>query len=393
MTEPKAPPNKKHKWALWGSIGFFTLSGFVWLIYWLVWGQFHETTNDSYVNGNMIMITPQEPGIVTTILADNAQLVEAGQPLVELDRHDYEIALQAARANLGNTVRQVVGLFLKVKELEAKREVTEADLFRARLDYQHRLALVTDISVSKEDFEHSEAAFAAAIATVAQVGRQLAAAKAEVENSTVPTHPLVERAKSNLRTAFLALHRCTVLAPARGIVTQRKAQVGQWIKGSDPLMSLVPLDQIWVDANFREVDLKNIRIGQPVELFSDMYGRGQKYHGRVVGLNPGTGSVFSILPPQNATGNWIKIVQRIPVKISLDPEELKARPLVLGLSMTVTIDTHTRTGLQLPAQAPAVAVYSTGIYIDELEGVDQMVDKIISDNWITEGNHEASIDR
>jgi membrane fusion protein (multidrug efflux system) len=188
------------------------------------------------------------------------------------------------------------------------------------------------------------------------------------------------QAKASLKEAFLNLHRCTVLSPVRGIVTQRKIQVGQYVKSQDPLLSIVPLDQIWVDANFREVQLENLRIGQPVRLRSDMYGGDMDFHGTIVGLNPGTGSVFSVLPPQNATGNWIKIIQRIPVKISLKSEELNKAPLVLGLSMTVWANTHERDGRRLPTATLIKPAYETVIYEEELSGVDQLIEAIIAEN-------------
>lgn len=378
---PSSEPKKqRHKKVLIGAIIFFILCGALYAIYWGMWGQFKESTDDAYVNGNMITITPQIEGIVTTILTDNTQLVEAGQILVELDSHDYEIAFEKSKADLADTVRQVVQLFLKVDELDAKREVNQAHLMRASLDYKHRTELVADGSVSREEFEHSETAFYAAYFSLAEVMKELQAAQAEVENTSIATHPKVEQAKAALQKDFLSLHRCKVLAPTRGIITQRKAQVGQWVKSEDPLMALVPIDEMWVDANFREVDLKNLRIGQPVKLVSDMYGDKMAFHGHVIGLNPGTGSVFSILPPQNATGNWIKIIQRVPVKISLNPLELKLHPLVLGLSMTATVDTHDRQGLQLPLASEAKPIYASDVYTDELAGVDEIINQIINDN-------------
>jgi membrane fusion protein (multidrug efflux system) len=371
---------RKHKFFFWGALFFFVLCGLIWFMYWLIWGQFYESTEDAYVTGNMIMVTPQEWGIITSILVDNAQLVDAGQPILEIDRHDYEIALEGAKADLGDAVRKSTQMFIQVEQLKAKKEASKADLVRAVLDYEHRKALVSDASVSVEDFEHSETTLAAAWATYRETDKMLAGAAALVENTTVATHPIVEQAKASLKKAFLSLHRCTVLAPARGIITQRRAQVGQWVNASDPLMALVPLDQIWVDANFREVSLKNLRIGQPIEMHADMYGRGVHFHGKVVGLNPGTGAVFSILPPQNATGNWIKIIQRVPVKIGLELKEIEQYPLMLGLSTTVTVDTHDRSGDRLPGAAPVEAVYSTDVYEDELSGVDEMIDQIIADN-------------
>jgi membrane fusion protein (multidrug efflux system) len=369
-----------HQKVWWIATAFFLLLALGWGGYWLIWGQYTETTDDAYVNGNMITITPQEEGIVTTILADNTELVEAGQVLVQIDTHDYEIAFERAKADLADTVRSVCEMFIKVGELSAKKRVAEAELLRATLDYNHRLALVGDQSVSLEDFEHSETTRFAAEARLQEVGKELERAEAEVRHTTVINHPKVRQAKAGVRKAFLALHRCKVRAPTRGIVTQRRAQVGQWVRAFDPLMALIPVDQIWVDANFREVSLKNLRIGQPVKLIADMYGSEVKFQGKVVGLNPGTGSVFSILPPQNATGNWIKIVQRVPVKIELNPMEIELHPLVLGLSMTVTVDTHQREGLRLPRASPQEAVYASDVYTDELVGVEPIIDEIIEQN-------------
>ncbi len=387
MTNPptaKPAPNperkRKQKQIFWIASWVFIGLALIYGIYWLAWGRYHVETDDAYVNGNMISITPQVDGIVTTILADNTQMVEEGQPLIILDVHDYEIALDHAKAALGDAVRSVVQMFLRVEELEARREMRKSDLLRSSWDYNHRQALVADGGVSREDFEHSETAFYSAFAALREVDKQLQSAQAEVENTSVDTHPSVEEAKANLRRAFLNLHRCIVRAPARGIVTQRKAQVGQWTRGADTLFYLVPLDQMWVDANYREVELKNLRIGQPVELIADMYGRDAKYSGKIVGLNPGSGSVFSILPPQNATGNWIKIIQRIPVKISLNQDEVKAHPLVLGLTMTVRTSTYDRSGQRMPDARGAEPVYQTDVYRDELAGVDELIAEIVAEN-------------
>ena len=274
----------------------------------------------------------------------------------------------------------VVQRFIRVRELEASRDVAKSDLLRTSWDYNHRQALVGDGSVSREDFEHSETAFYGAFAHLREVDQAVEGARSEVENTTVETHPMVEEAKANVRKAFLGLSRTFVRAPARGIITQRRAQVGQWVGGSDTLLALVPVDQIWVDANYREVELKNMRIGQPVVMYADMYGGRQRFHGQIVGLNPGTGSVFSILPPQNASGNWIKIIQRVPVKISLDPDELRHAPLVLGLSMNVRTLTNDRSGLRLPRCSPVHPIYETNIYRDELLGAEPLIDAVIAEN-------------
>lgn len=380
MTEIDNSNGKKQKKWIWIATAIFLVLGIGFLIYWWIWGQYSETTNDTYVNGNMVEITPQVAGIVTKIYIDNTELVEEGKPLLELDPHDYEIEFEKAKAHLANVVREVAQLFLKVEELHATKQVRMAELIRTFLDYQHREALVGDGSVSVEDYEHSRTAFMGAYAAVTAIEKQHEQAVVEISGRTIATHPKVEQAKAELKKAYLFLHRCTVLAPTRGIITQRKAQVGQWVKENDPLMALIPLDQIWVDANFREVSLKNFRIGQPVEMFSDMYGRRLKFHGKLVGLNPATGSILSILPPQNATGNWIKIVQRVPVKISLDPQEILHHPLVMGLSITATVDTHQREGAQLPSILPCKVLYATPSYDEELKGVTALIEEIIQNN-------------
>ena len=291
MTVPEttSPPANHHRRTFWAATGFFLFCALFLGLYWLAWGRFHKRTDDAYVNGNLIVLTPQEPGIVISILADNAELVEEGDPVLQLDPHDFTIAFEKAEAELGESVRLVSQMFFKVEELKAKKEVSELQVMKAQLDYNHRAALVEDAGVSREDYEHSEIALLSAIASLNETEQELAGSIARIANTTVATHPLVQQAKSVLRDAFLALHRCTVLAPARGIITQRKAQVGQWVMPNDPLMALVPLDQMWVDANFREVDLKNFRIGQPVSLFADMYGRRKKFHGKILGLKSRNG--------------------------------------------------------------------------------------------------------
>ena len=317
------------------------------------------------------------------ILADNTNFVQEGQPLIEINRHDFEIALQMAKANLAESVREVCSLFIQVEELKAKKQSAQANLLKAKREFEHRKMLVEDKSVSLENFEHSQTTLSSALGQVKQVEKELAMAIAKVTNTTIENHPLIEKAKSALRSSFLSLNRCTVRSPVSGIITLRKAQVGQWVAPSTPLLSVVPLDQIWVDANFREVSLKNLRVGQQVELYSDMYGKRQKFHGKIIGLNPGTGSVFSILPPQNATGNWIKIVQRVPVKISLDSKELERNPLVLGLSMTVTAETKNRIGPQLPELSAPATLYATSTYKDELLGADEIIESILRENMYT----------
>ncbi len=380
MSDPAASPKKKYLAAWVGASFFFLLIGAVWLAYWLFWGQFKEWTNDAYTNGNMILISPFHEGIVVAIHADNAQKVEKGQVLVELDRHAFEIALEKAKADLAEAVRDVVQMFFRVESLRARIQGCEARVVRARLDYEHRAELVSDGSVSREDYEHSETDLTAALAALTEAEKEWAEAVSQIQSTTPFNHPKVEMAKAAVKQAFLDLNRCSIRAPASGIIGKRIVQVGEWAGPRDSMMILVPLDELWVDANFREVEIEHIRIGQPVDLVSDMYGKGTVFRGRIAGLNPGTGQVFSILPPQNATGNWIKIIQRVPVKVNLNPADLQSHPLVLGLSMEVTVDTHDRSGKRLPEAGADLPLYRTDVYAGELDGADELIEEILSQN-------------
>ncbi len=353
------------------------------LLYWLIWGQFEEYTDDAYVGGNTVIINSQINGIVSAIYTDNNDFVQKGQLIVLLDSTDAALALEKREAELANTVRQVVQLFEKVVEMQAQVVTREAEVARAFLDFEHRRGLVEVGGVSVEDFEHAEIALAVAEAELLLSQAQLESVRAEVGNTTVETHPIVNVAKENVREAWVTLQRCRLIAPVDGIAAQRKTQVGQQIRPGETLLWIIPFDEMWVDANYKETQLKNLRIGQEVKVKSDLYGRAARYHGKIEGIAGGTGSVFSLIPPQNATGNWIKIVQRLPVRIKLDPEELKKHPLRLGISMEVTTDTHDRSGHVLPLAAPLRPLYQTDVYQNQTAGVNERITYIIRDNiWI-----------
>lgn len=371
---------QKRKAWIFGTLGVFAVIGIAWFMYWLLWGRFYEFTDDAYVNGNMVMITPQIPGIVVSINTDNTQIVPKGRVIIELDKTDYTISLELNKAKLAEMVREVAALFDKVEELGASVEVQKAELFRTQEDFEHRKNLLDSGGVSLEDFQHAEAALAASIASLAMTEAQLLGAIAQVENTTIETHPRVNEAKENLKEAWVNLQRCTIEAPVTGLVAQRTVQVGQQIQEGDPLLAIVPLEQMWVDANYKEVQLTDVRIGQPVLMTADLYGSSVKFHGTVIGIPGGTGSVFSVLPPQNATGNWIKIVQRLPVRVSLNPQEISQYPMRLGLSMEVTVDLHNTKGLMVPEAPPPHPLYTTDIYSKQIYGVQELIDKIIAEN-------------
>jgi len=348
----------------------------VWIFIW----QYEESTDDAYVHGNQVVITPQISGFITSLSVEDTELVEKNRVLVTLDKTDATLNLLRAESELAVAVRNVVGLFQRVGEFKAAKEMRKSEMIKAAQDYTHRKNLVQQGAVSKEDFEHSESFLVSAIAGVLFAEHQLKAAFAEVANTTVATHPMVDKAKEVYRRAWVDLKRCEVRAPVHGMVARKKAQVGESVSPNDPLLELIPLDQIWVEANFKEVDLQHIRLGQLAKVKADLWGDSFAYTGKVIGISAATGSVLSVLPPQNATGNWIKIVQRLPVRIALNPEEIEKHPLRLGVSMKVRIDTHDRSGKLIPSPPPDAPLFQTDVYNQQLEGAHAKIDEIIRVN-------------
>jgi len=361
----------------------FLFLGLIFLLYWLFVGRFYETTDDAYVNGNLIQVMPQISAPVTQILADETDFVKKGSVLIVLDKLDAEIALKKAETDLAVTVRQVSQLYHQVEQLQAKLKAQEELVQKAKNDYQRRQKLGVGEVITVEDLEHSKVTMSGAEDTLDLVQHQLDSALALVANSDLYHHPQIQQASVKLRDAYLALKRTTIYAPETGYVAKRPVQVGQEVTPNTILMIIVPLNQVWVEANFKEPQLRNFRIGQPVTSISDLYGSSVKYRGRVMGLNPGAGNAFDLLPPQNATGNWIKIVQRLPVRIQLDAQQLREHPLRLGLSMTVTVDTHDRKGASLSEKTGQKIIYQTTDYnVDELQKADQLINEILQQNAV-----------
>ena len=355
-----------------GAIGYGT--------YWALTLRFQEFTDDAYVSGNVVQITPQISGTVVAIGADNTQFVQAGQPIVQLDRADAKVALDQAEAQLARTVREVRNLFSTSAQLAATLQVREADLATATEDLARRERLSNSGAISGEELQHARDAYRGAQAAVLSARQQLAANRARVDGTSVDNHPDVQNVAASVRAAYLAYARTSLPAPVSGFVAQRSVQLGQRVNPGTPLLSIVPLDQVWVDANFKEPQLASMRVGQTVNLTADLYGHSVTYHGTIIGFNAGTGSAFALLPAQNATGNWIKIVQRVPVRIALNPSELAAHPLQIGLSMKARVDTHDRGGARLPQLAQNVPTYSTDVFGAPDELADQRVRQIIALN-------------
>ena len=370
-------------------------------LWWFLVGAHYQSTDDAYVAGNVVQVTPQVAGTVIAIKADDTDLVRQGQELVVLDPSDARMALAQAEAQLAATVREVRNVFANNGALSAGVASREADtvkaraaLERARDDYKRRAALVTTGAVSREELQHVEtevesarSALAAADAGVRAARAQLQSNQTLTDGTSVAQHPNVLRAAAKVREAFLALQRCTLPSPVSGQVAKRAVQLGQRVAPGSPLMAIVPLDHLWVEANFKEVQLRRMRIGQPVTLEADLYGGKVEYRGRVAGLSAGTGSAFSLLPAQNATGNWIKVVQRVPVRIVLDAKQLADHPLRVGLSVVAKVDTADQSGADLAHASPLAATFETQAFAPDTHAADALIARVITANL--GGQHAA----
>jgi len=387
-------PRSKRKLALGIVALAVLLGGLAYGVYWWLVLSHYESTDNAYVQGNVVQLTPQIAGTVVAIYADDTDFVKTGQPIVKLDPADAQVALDQAEAQLAQAVREVRTTYVNNGALRAQVAAREADLVRARSDVQRaqddvnrRAPLVRTGAVGQEEFNHANAQLAAAKSAEAAAGSAIEAAREQLasnqsltENVSVEQHPNVLRAAARVREAFLALRRSQLLAPVDGYVARRSVQLGQRVQAGAPLLSVVALDDVWVDANFKEGQLRNLRIGQPVELEADVYGKKVTYHGTIEGLGAGTGAAFALLPAQNATGNWIKIVQRVPVRIALDPKEVREHPLRVGLSMDAKVDVADTSGRVLAAQTERPARAQTRVFDRGNDEADVEVQKIIAAN-------------
>ena len=368
----------------WLFIGIFAavlvIIGVGILIYHLAVGRYYVATQDAYVNGDLVLLAPQVSGTVAEITTDQTQAVQRGQLLVRLDPQDTAVSLAQAEANLAQTVRDVVQLFAQQTRDAANIAAQEAQLILARQNLQRDQGLIRVHGVSEQDLQRDQEAERNAIAGLRQARAAYAATHAAVANTDPEDHPRVLQAEANLRSAWLASSRTRVLSPIAGYVVRRSVQLGQQVNPATSMIAIVPLDRVWIDANFKETQLEKIRIGQPVTVTADIYGSAFRYHGRVLGLSAGTGSALAVLPAENATGNWIKIVQRLAVRIGLDPRELANHPLFLGLSTDVDIDVHDLSGASLSARPAWPADMRTNVYASQDAGVDADIRRILDDN-------------
>jgi membrane fusion protein, multidrug efflux system len=380
VAAPASPPTSKRKRALLILLVVVLVAGIGWALYYFLVGRWHESTDDAYVQGNVVSITPQATGTVVSIGADEGMKVSVGQVLVRLDPNDARVAYEQAVANLAGTVRQVRGLYSAVDAGQADIRARQVAVQKARADVARRSGLVATGAVSAEELAHAREELASAEAALSASGEQLSRNRALVDATTIRNQPQVQAAAGQLRSAYLNLQRSEILAPVSGYVAKRVVQLGQRVQPGMALMTIVPLEQLWVEANFKETQLADMRIGQPVELTSELYGDNVTYKGRLTSLGLGTGSAFSLLPAQNASGNWIKIVQRVPVRIDVDPQQLTAHPLRLGLSMSVDVTIRDQNGAVLASAPPLKPLLTTQAYAKQLADADALIDKTVRAN-------------
>jgi len=379
MTAP--PTNGKRRRALLLLTVLTLAAGLGWLAWYLLVARWHEATDDAYVQGNVISLTPQAAGTVIAIDAEEGARIEAGQVLVRLDPDDARIGYDAALANLALTVRQVRGLYDRVDSGEADLAARQIALKQAHEDVRRREHLADSGAVSHEELAHARDLLAAAEAALSSARGELSRNRALVDATEIASQPQVKAAATQVRQAWLNLQRMAIVAPVAGHVARRNVQLGQRVQPGAALLTVVPLDEVWVEANFKETQLRQMRLGQPVDVHADLYGRKVRYSGQVASLGMGTGSAFSLLPAQNASGNWIKIVQRVPVRIVLDAAELVEHPLRLGLSMHVEVSLRDQSGAVLAAHVPREKpLLETDVYADQLKEIDEVIERTIAEN-------------
>ena len=378
-TDNSAQRNDRRKFALVSLSATFLAAAIGYGGYWAMVGRFHQATDDAYVVGNQVPITAEAEGTVTAILADETAEVQQGQVLVRLDDSDAKVALQKAEANLASTVRRVEQLYATARQMDAKVESQQATLALARSDYTRHKDLNQRGYYSASALEHSATSVQVDEHELAQAEQARQAVRAEVANTGIVDHPDVKLAAAEVRAAYLNLERMTIVSPVTGYVAKRNVQIGARVDGNAPLMVVVPLDQIWVDANFKESQLSRIRPGESVTLRSDLYGGSVAFHGTVAGVDAGTGSAFALLPAQNATGNWIKVVQRVPVRVLIAHADFAAHPLRIGLSMDVDVDTRAAGSAGDPPTAPN---YVTSVYDQRMAGAEELIAAIIRGNSV-----------
>jgi membrane fusion protein (multidrug efflux system) len=379
-TEPGTPAAGKRRRILVLIALAFIAIGVLWGAYWVLVLSKRESTDDAYVNGNKVVISAQVSGTVIAIMTDDTQRVDAGQVLVRLDPIDAQTALARSASALAQVVRQVRQQKSTAEETDSLIATRQLELARATADLAKREPLLADHAIAPEEVRHARESVELARAALVQAQRQATSAHALVDGTDVQENPAVLQAKAAYRDAWIMAQRNSVVAPVAGYVAERSVQLGQHVQAGQALMTVIPLNTVWVDANFKEVQLRHLRIGQPAEVRSDLYGGSFIYHGRVKGMSAGTGAAFALLPAQNASGNWIKVVQRVPLRVQIDDADLVKSPLRVGLSATVTVDTTDQSGRVLASESADQAVGMTQVYTEDLDKANAEADAVVRRN-------------
>ncbi|WNN43448.1 MULTISPECIES: multidrug efflux MFS transporter periplasmic adaptor subunit EmrA [Winslowiella] len=382
LQSPQQPANKKkkRKTALLILAVVVIVIGIAYLTYWFLVLRHYQETDDAYVAGNQVQVMAQVSGSVNTVWFDNTDFVKKGDVLITLDKTDAEQAFEKAQTALATSVRQTHQLMINGKQYQATIELQKTALAQAESDLRRREPLGSANLIGREELQHARNAVASAKAQLDVAVQQYNANQAVVMNTSLENQPAVKQSAAALRDAWLALQRTEIVSPMDGFVSRRSVQVGSQISTSTPLLAVVPANNLWVDANFKETQLAKVRIGQPATVVSDIYGDDVVYHGKVVGLDMGTGSAFSLLPAQNATGNWIKVVQRLPVRIELDPQQVAQHPLRIGLSTLVKVDTQNTDGRVLADNVRKTPAYESNALALDLAPANQLIADIIRAN-------------
>lgn len=381
MNAPQQPSKKgKRKGILLFLTLLFVAIAVAYGVYWFLVLRHYQETDDAYVSGNQVQIMAQVSGSVTKVWADNTDFVKQGDVLVSLDQADAEQSFEKAQTQLASSVRQIHQLMINSKQYQANIELQKTALAKAQHDLNRRIPLGQANLIGREELQHARDAVASAQAELDVAIQQYNANQAMVLGTRLEDQPVIKQAAAEVRDAWMALQRTQIISPMTGYVSQRAVQVGSQISPTTPLMAIVPAKGMWVDANYKETQLANIRIGQPATVVTDMYGDNIVFTGKVVGLDMGTGSAFSLLPAQNATGNWIKVVQRLPVRIELDEQQITEHPLRIGLSALVNVDTTSTEGAVLSTQVRTTPVYESNARVLDMAPVNTLIDQIIQAN-------------
>lgn len=377
--KPTPAPNRRSRTLLWVTLALLVIT-VAWLLYYILVLQYYESTDDAFANGSIVAVHSAIPGSVIGFYADNTDFVVEGQLLVKLDPTDYQVKFDKELANLAAVVLDVRQLYVSVEANRVNVENKKVTLERTQYDFDNRAKLIGSLAVSNEDFVHAKDALMSAKWDLKQAEYHLEMAQDAIGTTSLENHPRIVEQKNKVREAYYQLRHCEILAPTTGNIAQRTVDVGHWITPSVDLMAIIPTDYVWVDANFKETQLKYMRIGQPATVWFDIYGSGVKYYGKVLGIASGTGSVFSLIPPQNATGNWIKIVQRLPVRISLDREQLNKFPTRLGLSAEVSVDISDQDLPMLSTGPSSKPITVTRVFDLDFDHVNEMIQKVFEPN-------------